>query len=143
MPLPNSRVIPEAWSHHHAATAAGGMNATVTIGEKDGPAVPDGDDYTQSWTDEYTGPARIQALNQNNQDSFASQPLSGRAYLVQLDMDLAVNEILPGMRVKVTAAINDEFLVGQDLWVTDPQYGSERFTRDLVTSDNQSDVPSS
>ena len=142
MPLPNSRVIPEAWSRHHAQAATGAMNATVTIGEKDGPPVADGDNFTQGWTDDYTGPARIQALNDSNRTSTNIQELIGRSYLVQLDMALATVDYTPGMRIKVLTAINDAQLVGQDLWIIDPQYGSERFTRDVVASDNQSDVPS-
>ena len=46
------------------------------------------------------------------------------------------------MRCHVETAVNDVDLAGQDLWVVDPQLGSERFTRDLVCSDNQTDAPS-
>jgi hypothetical protein len=142
-PLPNSRIIPTSWSDHHARSVGTSMNATVTVGEPDGPAQPQGDDWVQPWTNDYTGPARIQALNDaQTQAAAGGQQVSGRAYLVQLVKALAVKEIHPGARIKVTACANDAQLVGQDLWVIDPQLGSERFTRDVVCSDNQTDAPS-
>jgi hypothetical protein len=144
-PLANTRVIPTGWSAHHAPTAAGGMNATVTIGNtRTGTDYdPDTDETTETWSTEYdTGPARVQALNQAEQVDAAGQQVTGRAYLVQLDMNHAgADEIAPGARAVVDAAVNDAQLVGQVLWVVDVQLGSERFTRDLVCSDNQSDAP--
>lgn len=141
-PLSASRIIPTGWSSYHGRVIPTSMNASVTVGAPEGDPVPVGDDFEQQYSDEYTGPARIQALNDSQVSDSAGQAISGRSYLVQLDMGLAVNEIRPGMRVKVTAAVNDAQLVGQDLWVLDPQFGSERFTRDVVCSDNQTDVPS-
>lgn len=148
MPLDSTRVIPTGWSHHHTAAAAGGMNATVTVGVTDGDPVynPATDDTTQPYTADYTGPARIQALNDSREVTVAGQQMSGRGYLVQLDKRTPgadhPNVVTPGARVKVTAAVNDPALAGQDLWVVDPQLGSESFTRDLVCSDNQTDAPS-
>lgn len=140
MPLPNASVIPAGWSAHHAPVAAGGMNATVTIGSRGEPQYdPDTDATTTPWTEDYTGPARIQALNDARRTDVAGEQVSGRAYLVQILFNAA--RITPGMRVHVTAASNDPHLAGEDLWVVDPQLGSERFTRDLVCSDNQADVP--
>lgn len=144
-PLANTRVIPTGWSQHHAPVAAGGMNATVTIGNTRTGTThdPDTDVTTDTWSSEYTaGPARIQAVNQAEQNDAAGQLITGRGYLVQLDSNHAGADTLqPGARVLVTAAANDAQLVGQELWVLDVQYGSERFTRDLVCSDNQSDAP--
>lgn len=144
MPLANTRVIPVGWSKHHQPVAAGGMNATVTVGAKDGDPVydPEIDDTTQAWTTDYDGAARIQALTQAEQQEVAGQHLVGRPYLVQLDARLpGADKVEPGMRVHCTAALNDVALAGQDLWLIDFQMGSERFTRDLVASDNQSDAP--
>jgi len=138
MPFPKTRVIPEAWSRHHAPAARGGMNATVTVGALTGTTDVD-DDVIPTWSDEYTGPARIQALNDAQQGEQAGQNMTGRAYLVQLDFD--AHGITTGMRCHVTAAVNDIDLAGQDLWVLDPQLGSERFTRDIVCSDNHTDAP--
>ncbi|NUQ31327.1 MAG: hypothetical protein HOP99_00635 [Dermatophilaceae bacterium] len=139
MPLDSTTVIPEGWSRHHAAAARGGMNATVTVGAQTGTTQVD-DDVVPTWSSEYDGPARIQAMNDAQQAVQAEQVVHGRAYLVQLDFD--AHGITPGMRCHVTAAVNDVDLAGQDLWVIDPQLGSERFTRDLVCSDNQTDAPS-
>lgn len=141
MPFDNTRVIPADWSSHHQPVAAGGMNATVTIGntQSDRAHDPENDDTTVDWSVDYTGPARVQALNQAEQQDQAGQQVTGRTYLVQILAD--ADRILPGARIHVTAAINDAQLVGEDLWVVDFQMGSERFTRDLVASDNQSDIP--
>lgn len=140
MPLSNTRVIPAGWSAHHAPAAAGGMNATVTIGSRGEPDYDEATDTTTTpWSDAYTGPARIQVLNDAHQQDVAGQQISGRAYLVQIDID--AGRVTPGMRVHVTACPNDLQLVGDDLWLIDVQHGSERFTRDLVCSDNQADTP--
>lgn len=147
MPFPTMAVVPAGWSRHHAPAAAGGMNATVTIGVPTGPPTydPGTDNTTQPYSADYTGPARVQALNDTNTADAAGQNTVGRSYLVQLNMnveDADTADIVPGARCKVTSAVNDARMVGQDLWVTDVQYGSERFTRDLVCSDNQTDAPS-
>lgn len=141
MPLDSIRIIPVVWSRHHAEAIPTSMDATVTIGFPDGPPVPDGDDFTQPYTQDYVGPARVQALNDSQQELAAGQTISGRSYLVQLDFNRATADLRPGMRCRVTSALNDAHLVDQDLWVVDPQFGSERFTRDLVCSDNQTDAP--
>lgn len=142
MPLSATRMIPTGWSQHHSRLVSTSMNATVTVGNPIGEADYDSgtDDTTQDWTTEYEGPARIQAMNDAQVSLVVGQPLSGRTYLVQLEFD--AEGIAPGMRVKVATAVNDADLVGQDLWVVDPQLGSERFTRDVICSDNQTDVPS-
>lgn len=146
MPLGNTRVIPAGWSRAHAPVAAGGMNATVTVSNTRTGTThnPGTDDTTSTWSSEYAaGPARIQALNQSEQQDAAGQQVSGRAYLVQLDVGHeGADDIAAGARVLVDAAVNDALLVGQELWVVDVQMGSERFTRDLVCSDNQTDAPS-
>jgi hypothetical protein len=142
MPLKNTKVIGESWSRHHAAAARGGMNATITFGVADGPPTPSGDDMVQHFTSDYTGPARIQALGRGDRATAAAgQDVRGRIYLVQIDFD--AYRPPPGARGKVTAAVNDPGLVGEDLWVLDPQLGSERFTRDVICSDNQTDANSS
>ena len=144
-PLPNTRVTPLGWSQHHAPVAAGGMNATVTIGNtRTGTTYdPATDETSDEWSTDYTaGPARVQAVNQAAPGDHAGQPVTGRTYLVQLDMrHTGADVIVPGARVTVVDAVNDAQLVDQHLWVVDVQRGSERFTRDLHCSDNQADLP--
>lgn len=146
MPLGGTRVIPTGWSAHHAPVARGGMNATVTVSNTRTGTThdPETDDTVSTWSSEYAaGPARVQALNEAQVEDAAGQQVAGRAYLVQLDMTHSgADDIAPGARVLVTACANDAQLVGQELWVVDVQMGSERFTRDLVCSDNQTDAPS-
>jgi len=146
MPFDTTTVVPADWSHHHQAAAAGGMNATVTIGNPAGEATydPATDDTTVAWTQDYAGPARIQPLNDSRLEDVAGQQIAGRTYLAQLDArNAGADAVKEGMRVRVLTADNDPALVHQVLWVVDVQMGSERFTRDLVCSDNQSDVPAS
>lgn len=142
MPFDNTRVIHPDWSRHHAPTAQGGMTATVDVGVP-GPSVydPDTDTTTASWASDYTGPARVQPLNQSDTTDQAGQTITGRAYLIQLPHAARAATLPPGRVVKVTAAPGDPRLAGQRLYVIDEQLGSEGFTRDLVCSDNQSDTP--
>jgi hypothetical protein len=142
MPFDNTRVIPDDWSAHHAAAAAGAMTATVDVGLPGVPVYdPATDDTTATWASDYAGPARIQPLNQADRADVAGQTLAGRAYLVQLPLEARPATLPPGRIVKVTAAAHDPRLAGQRLYVIDEQFGSEGFTRDLVCSDNQADVP--
>lgn len=119
------------------------MNATVTIGTRGATSHDDvTDDTTTTWSQVYAGPARIQALTQAERQDVAGQQITGRPYLVQLDARIAGEAALePGMRIRCLTSVNDTALAGQDLWLVDFQFGSERFTRDVVASDNQSDAP--
>lgn len=144
MPFDNTAVIPTEWSKHHQAAAAGAMNARVSIGNP-GPAVydPATDQTDTTWSADYEGPARIQVHMRSKFATLAGQQISGRPYIVQLDAaTTGADHLEPGMRVHVTQADNDASLVGQHLWIIDFQMGSERFARDLVCSDNESDIPS-
>lgn len=149
MPFARTTVIPKSWSQRHVSTARGGMNATVTIGTSSGPTYdPTSDGTTTTWSTDYDGPARIQAFMRARPANAGEQQLVGRSYLVQIDSDTLARarsagsaSLRPRMRVHVTSAINDADLVGQSLWVIDVQLGSERFTRDLICSDNESDLP--
>lgn len=143
MPFDTTTVIPVDWSKHHQGAAAGGMNATVTVGS---PGVsnydPATDETTVTWTQAYAGPARIQVFMRAQLHVLATQQITGRPYLVQLDARTAGEAALTaGMRVRCLTSVNDAALVGQDLWIVDFQMGSERFTRDLICSDNESDAP--
>lgn len=116
------------------------MNATVTIGSP-GPRVrnPTTDVTTQTFTNDYTGPARIEEMNQGKALEWVGQEVTGRAYLVQVDF--GAGTLKRGQRLLVQAAPNDPQLVGRVLWLVDVRLGSERFTRDLVVSDTQQGVP--
>jgi hypothetical protein len=142
MPLPTGHVIGPGWSAHHQPVAEGAMgNATVEVGNVRNPATydPTDDDTTGTWPVTWAGPARIQAQLSATQQDVAGQPMVGRGYLVQIPASSP--RIRTGARVKVTSARNDAALVGEELWVIDFQMGSERFTRDLICSDNQADIP--
>lgn len=145
MPLPGTKVIPQAWSRHHQPTATGGMNATVTVTDPARTVPGAWDDATGTY-----GPptphvvadailARVQAVQSDQASVQAGQESTTRDYLVQLDDPglSTLPDIEVGYRVTVTTAANDPHLVGLDLTVTDVQHGSERFTRDVVATHSQ------
>ena len=70
----------------------------------------------------------------------AGQEVTVRGYLLQLDESDPTNpvpgDVAEGWTFTVTTCANDAALEDRDLTVTDVQYGSERFTRDLICSDN-------
>lgn len=144
MPFPGTRIISFGWSAHHAKAIPTSMNATVRLGRPTGPPAydPETGDTTQPHTEAQPTPARVQQLaghsGQAPAEAVGQRNLRGRGYLVQLPFDVLAPEL--GDRIRVIAAINDASLVGQHLWVIDPQLGSERFTRDVLASDNQADV---
>lgn len=146
MPFPNTVVVHADWSEHHAPVAAGFQTSTVTVGFPTGTGYdPDTDDTGATYSTIYSGPAAIQAVDQPQQADVAGQSLAGHTYLVELDFLAASSEdgdLAPGARLHVTASPNDPLLLGQNLWVIDVQMGSERFSRVLLCSDNQADLPS-
>lgn len=136
-PLSGTRVIDPGWSRHHAPVAAGGMNAKCRIYD---PAqdTTGWDEASESTTRthgpaKYDGPCRIQALNDARSTPQADEQVAVRQYLVQLDFDTAAPR--EGFLLVPYDVINDTSLAGRELHVEDPQLGSERFTRDLVVSD--------
>lgn len=144
MPFPATRVIGPDWDLHHRPTAAGAMRARVTVGAKTGSTYDPGtDDTVAVYSSLYSGPARIVVQNQQSaQGDVAGQLLVGQGYLVQLDAGRARGaKLRSGMRCKVTACDGDELLAGRELWVVSIPLGSERFTRDLICSDNETDTP--
>ena len=136
MPLPTTRVIPVSWSEYHAPVARGGMNATVVARAA---GTTGWDPVTESRTYVpgavlYSGPARVQRVDQGYDAEQAEEDVTARNYLVQIDY--AAAPVSVGQTLQVTECRNDPQLVTQTvnhrLVVTDVQYGSERFTRDLV-----------
>jgi hypothetical protein len=144
MPLVRSVVMGPDWDRHHRPTAAGAMRATVDVGVQTGTTYdPLTDDTVAVFASKYLGPARIIVQNQAYQQAeVAGEQLVGQGYLVQVDADKSDGvEFRVGQRCKVTACAGDPILEGQELWVVSIPLGSERFTRDLVCSDNQTDTP--
>jgi hypothetical protein len=145
VPFDGTKVMGPDWARHHRGAAAGAMRATVDIGAKSGdPVYNQGtDDTTQAYTSLYLGPARIVVQNQAYQRAeVAGEELTGQGYLVQVDADLSDGVTFRvGQRCKVTRCADDPLLVNQELWLVSIPMGSERFTRDLVASDNQTDIP--
>lgn len=144
MPFDGTKVMGPDWAKHQRGTAAGAMRAAVDIGTQTGATYnPGTDDTTAVFSSLYLGPARIVVQNQGYREAdVAGQQLVGQGYLVQIDADASDGVAFHiGQRCKVTRCPDDPLLVNQELWLVSIPMGSERFTRDLVCSDNQTDIP--
>lgn len=139
-PLPSTKVIPTDWSTRHAPAAAGGMNAHCTI--RDPATDTTGwDPTTESSTvipgpAVYDGPCCIQRLKDARTVPQADEQVAAHEYLVQILFDAAAPR--EGWILTPHDVIHDPDLNGRPLYIVDPQLGSERFTRDLVVTDTNS-----
>ena len=140
MPFPGTRIIPEAWSRHHAAPMPTSFNAEVEIGHRSGEVTydPATDTTTAAYTADYSGGARVQRLEGDRSVDYGEQILTGQPYLVEVGFDCPA--ISRGHRVRVRSAINDPSMVDEDLWVVSAPFGSERFTRPIFCSDSAQDA---
>lgn len=131
MPFPATKVIPEAWSQHHAPVAVGGMNgkcriydpATATLGW---------DEVNEKTTvtagePVYDGRCRIEARFQAGQVVQGDDAESPREYLIELEWDAA--PINPDFQLVPYECINDSRLNGETLTISDEEVGTERFSR--------------
>jgi hypothetical protein len=122
---PHDQVVHPRWSEHHRPTTSSTLTADCDVTRQDGHGVtgPAGVFTPSAATVVYTGPCRIQALTSRS----ARPVVVGEAqetrhrYQVSLLWDAAQVQI--GDLVTVT---------GKRLRVTDIQYGSEQWQRDLA-----------
>jgi hypothetical protein len=117
------------------------MNATVELRGPSTGSVFDPDTMSSTAAPGpllWTGAARVQALTGDARAADqAAQQITSRGYLVQLDeREQAVPALQPDRDIlTVLATTNDALLVGRPMVIRDVQFGSERFTRDLVVQD--------
>lgn len=142
MPLPSTRVIHPDWSSHHAPAAAGAMTGLCVVRDRGGPPVFDPDTGASTAAEGpvlWSGRCRVQASDQQPTiGDQGGQEVTTGDYLVQLDETHGLVPVIPeGATVTVTASRNDPHLVGRPLVVVGVLFGTERFVRDLVCSDNQ------
>ena len=134
---PGTPVIPADWSAAPRVVMAGTWRATCTITRAGAPGAYDDDlGYTPAGTAStiYTGPCRVQALDQQAQtEPAAGQDVTIGDYLVVVPHTVAA---LVSDVVTVTAAEDPE-LIGRTLTVTAATYGSESWERDLTCSLDQ------
>lgn len=139
-PLPNTRAIPTGWSRHHAGAAAGGMNGSCRIYDP-ALATTGWDPASESATADrgtpaYDGRCRIEPMLSANDVLQADDQETTRAYLVQIAFDAP--HVEKDWVLVPYDVINDAQLDGAELVIDDVQYGTERFTRDLVATQTQS-----
>jgi len=139
MPFSTTRVIHADWSKHHQPVAEGAMTAVCRI-ETPGVGPGSTDPGTESKIPAAPiviiddCPCRIQEIDSATEATQAGQQVTERRYLIPVPAD--VPDVPEGAHIVITAADNDAHLVGRRLQVTDVQYGSERFERDLIATDN-------
>lgn len=139
-PLRNARVIPGAWSAHHAAAAAGGMNGRCRIYDP-ATATTGWDAATESATSDggapvYDGPCRIEPALSAREVLQADEQETTRTYLVQILFDAA--HVEKDWRLVPYEVTNDPELNDVGMTIDDVELGTERFTRDLIVSHTQS-----
>lgn len=139
MPFSSTRVIPTGWSRHHQPVARGGMTAKCQIEDptREIPGVFDDTDGSKSAPTPFvthTGPCRVQEIDSAKSAFQAGQDVTERRYLVSVD---ASAEARQGWVVRITDCPNDSQLGTAILHVSDVQYGSERFERDLICTFNE------
>lgn len=130
---PGDHVVHPRWSQHHRPVAASTLTAECEVARQDGAGSTGATGvFTPSTaTVVYTGPCRVLALTSRS----ARPVVVGEAqetrhrYQVSLLADAAQIEI--GDLVTVTGTV-DPALAGKRLRVTDIQYGSELWQRDLM-----------
>lgn len=138
MPFASTRVIHADWSQHHQPVAEGTFTAVCRI-ENPGVGTSWDSDTESTIPNPPTViaddvPCRVQSLMQATAVQQAGQQVSERRYLIPVPADTP--EVPEGAHVVITAAPNDLPMVGRRFYVADVQYGSERFERDLVCTDN-------
>lgn len=130
---PRDHVVHPRWSERHRPVATSTLTAECEVTRRGGAGTTDtvGVFTPPAATVVYTGPCRVLALTSRS----ARPVVVGEAqetrhrYQVSLLWDAAQVEI--GDLVAVTGSV-DPGLVGKPLRVTDIQYGSEQWQRDLL-----------
>lgn len=136
-PLPSTKPIPDGWDNHHRPVATATMTATCTIGRA-GPGTYD--PVTMQYGDNtstliYSGPCRVQQrTSAETTADVVGQQVTTRSYLVAVQYDAGQVEVDDIVTVTDSA---DAQLTGRRLRVTDVQYGSAQWQRDLYCEDFQ------
>lgn len=132
MPFPNTKPIPDNWNNHHRPTATATLTDSCVINRiTRGAYNPATKTYGSNIeTPVYSGPCRVQmrAVKQH-QMTFGSQPVTVQTYLVAIEWDgdqVNINDVVTAIRS------DDPLLTAQKLRVTDVQYGSAHWQRDLT-----------
>ena len=130
MPFPNQRVIPDGYAEHHRPTTEQTHTAPATIRRiADGPApypLPPG------WTGAapiWSGMARVQLLQRENNTSPDEQPTASREYIVTVPL-----AGLPDLRAGERGDVVD--VIGRQLRITSIMFDSLEFERGLTCVDN-------
>ncbi|GAB3042198.1 DUF6093 family protein [Sediminivirga luteola] len=137
MPFPNHKVVPDGWSQHHTQTAEAWFTARCRITtQPDWPEVPDYDNPPEGEL-LYTGPCSVQPINTATSNEVVAETRTVRPYLVSLPLTVQrVRAEAESPLVRITECPDDPAFVGRQLKVTDVQYASTNWTRDLVCIDN-------
>lgn len=141
MPLPGTRIFPSGWSEHHRPSTETALTSTCRItreGSGAGTSEPDGSWTPPARTSIYTGPCRVAAKgtvagSAENRVVSGERQITERDYLVQI-LDSAA-EIQVGDIVEITENEADPAMTGLRFRVTDIQFGSQSWLRDLIANE--------
>lgn len=134
-PLPSTRAIPDGWDAHHRPVATSSMTATCSIRR---PATGVYNTATLQYGDAdgtliYSGPCRLQQRTRAEfAGDVAGQQVTTRSYLLAIEWDAA--QILVDDIATIDTA-TDPRLATRKLRITDVQYGSDQWQRDLYAED--------
>lgn len=134
-PLPSTKPIPDGWDAHHRPVATATMTASCSIARPAAGAYNAATLQYAANTDTaiYSGPCRIQQrTSAEATGDVAGQIVTTRSYLVAIEHD--AGQVLVDDIVTLTDAV-DALLIGRKLRVTDVQYGSNQWQRDLFCED--------
>jgi hypothetical protein len=141
MPLPNSGIFHPRWSSHHRQTVETALTSTCLItraGEGEGTSGPDGSWTPPDRTPVYRGPCRVAAKGTvaggaEHRLVVGERQQTERDYLIQI-LDSAP-EIQVGDIAEITGNPADPAMTGLAFRISDVQYGSQSWLRDLISNE--------
>ncbi|MFI7630268.1 DUF6093 family protein [Microbispora rosea] len=135
MPFAGHTPIHPRWSEHHRPVSTGLQTARCTITRTAGGGALDESNvwHPATPTVVYRGPCRVGSAEAASPQTVGDQAVSETTHTVAIEWDAA--EVLEGDIVTINASA-DLGLVGKQLRVTNPRYGSEQWERILSTTDD-------
>lgn len=136
MPLPNTRVVPDAWSDHHRPSATLALTSTCRITRSAGKG---SSDANGTWTPAtqlliYEGPCRAVPANVRTE----AVAVQGERRITQhrYDVDVAYDtpDLDTGDIIEIVTS-QDPGLIGKRLRIVDVMGASEQWTRHLTATD--------
>lgn len=135
VPLAGHTPMPARWSEHHRPVSTGLQTARCAITRTTGDGTLDGAGvwHPPTPTGVYSGPCRVGSAPTASPQTVGDRAVYTITHTVAIEYDAA--EVLEGDIVTITEAA-DAGLVGKQLRVVNPRYGSEQWERVLACTDD-------